>query len=45
MDPVQFLHYRAACVFSFLHDILVQLTEVRIDIALTLGGAYFPSLG
>ena len=45
MDPVQFLHNRTARVLSFLHDILVQLTEVCIDIAFTLGSADFPSFG
>jgi hypothetical protein len=45
MDPVQFLHNRPARVLSFLHDILIQLTEVSIDISFTLGSANFPSLG
>jgi hypothetical protein len=45
MDPVQFLHNRTARILSFLHDILVKLTEVSIDITFTLGSANFPSLG
>lgn len=45
MDSVQFLHNRPARVLSFLHDILIQLTEVSIDIAFTLSRADFPSLG
>jgi hypothetical protein len=45
MDPIQFLHNRTARVLSFLHDILVKLTEVSIDITFTLGSANFSSLG
>jgi len=36
MDSVELLHYSSSCVLSFLHYILIQLTEVVINIPIGL---------
>jgi hypothetical protein len=43
MDSVKLLHDGAASIFTFLHDILIQLTEVIVNIAIPFDWACFSS--